>query len=288
MSATRIREHRAVWPWVVLGVFLVNAALGMVLVAANRGSLAEQWLFAATFFLFGLVGALIVSRVPGNRIGALLLYVSGVTSVSFVAGEFVTSFVHRGDTGALVQWLSISADAGWVFGLIPGLLLLPQLFPDGRPASRRWRWLLWATFTSLGVFLLGIAGSRYMDESSSVPNPIYVPALEPFGTVIDDIFLVFLFLVGASIVSLVMRFRRARGLERQQIRWMAFAAALMLSGLVFSEVVVSLGVSDTVSPVFAAAGMAALPARSGSRSSVTGCGISTSSFARRCSRGWSS
>ena len=50
----------------------------MTLVAANDGPVFEQLLFVATFSLFGIVGALIASRVPGNRIGALLLFVSGI------------------------------------------------------------------------------------------------------------------------------------------------------------------------------------------------------------------
>jgi len=141
VSAVSVKtsSRPARWPWVVVAGFIVSALGATFLVYENGESIAEQVPFIVAFGMFGVIGALIVSREPGNRIGGLLLYGSGATAASFVAGELTTYFVHRGDTeGVLVGILGLLSDAGWIVGIIPVLLFLPMLFPDGHLPSRRW------------------------------------------------------------------------------------------------------------------------------------------------------
>ena len=69
MSAPR-RPSR--WPWIALAVFIALAIVGSVGVAKNGESVAAQVPFIVAFSMFGVVGALLLSRLPGNRIGALL------------------------------------------------------------------------------------------------------------------------------------------------------------------------------------------------------------------------
>jgi len=66
--------RRTRWPWVAFGAFLAVAAFALVLVAENGESIGDQIPFVVAFAMFGLVGALILSRVRGNLVGALLLF----------------------------------------------------------------------------------------------------------------------------------------------------------------------------------------------------------------------
>lgn len=138
MTDVAVHVRPARWPWMIFAGFLVFAGVGTVLVAYLGESIAEQVPFIIAFALFGLVGALIVSREPGNRIGGLLLYGSGATAASFVAGEVTTVLVREGMTSGLVVGIpALVSEAGWVVGIIPVLLFLPLLFPDGHLPSRR-------------------------------------------------------------------------------------------------------------------------------------------------------
>jgi hypothetical protein len=89
-AAATAPRRPARWPWFVVGGFILTAIGASFIVVANEGSILEQVPFIIAFALFGVVGALIVSREPGNRIGGLLLYGSGATAASFVAGELTT------------------------------------------------------------------------------------------------------------------------------------------------------------------------------------------------------
>ncbi|MGH3028777.1 MAG: hypothetical protein ACRDMW_09490, partial [Gaiellaceae bacterium] len=156
MSAATVvpARRRARWPWLVVGSFIAFACLGTALVLENDNPVLEQVPFIVAFGLFGIVGALIVSREPGNRIGWLLLYGSGATAASFVCGELTTYLVREGVTEGLgVGILALVSDAGWVVGIIPVLLFIPLLFPDGHLPSRRW-WPLAALAWALIAFLL--------------------------------------------------------------------------------------------------------------------------------------
>ena len=215
------RGRPARWPWVAVAVFVACAIGGMVLVIANRNPIAEQVPFIIAFALFGAVGAAIASRDRGNRIGLLFLWGSCMAAVAFLAGEAVTYLVDRGtDSGPAVVVLAYVAGLGWVVGVLPVLFLLPLLFPTGTVPSPRWRPLLWAIVTLLVVFGFAIVlGSPTLTgsvERAEVVNPLYVPATRSIGEIFDGFALLYLGVLGASVLSLVLRFRRSRGLERQQ------------------------------------------------------------------------
>jgi len=244
--SARGASRPARWPWLVVAGFIVSAVGATFLVYENGESIAEQVPFIVAFGMFGVIGALILSREPGNRIGGLLLYGSGATAASFVAGEVTTYLVHRGETeGVLVGILGLLSDAGWVVGIIPVLLFLPMLFPDGHLQSRRW-WPLAALCGGLIAFLLVavVFGTPLLAGSSGPPrveNPLYISAIDQLE--IPDVVIgigLLVALVG-SVASLVVRFRRSNGDERQQIKWVALALILLVFSFVLSEVLLQLG-----------------------------------------------
>jgi len=248
MTSTPAKVRPARWPWVVLSWFVVMAALGSILVVKNGESVAEQVVFIIAFFLFGVVGALILSRQRGNRVGALLLYGSGVTATSFAGGEVVTYLVTRGTTqGAAVASAAVASEIGWVIGIIPVLLLLPQIFPDGHVLSHRWMPVAWLSVATAVLLGFGtILASKTLTgsvDSVRVANPVYVPALGELEVSDAVISLVLLGVLIAAVASLIVRFRRSRGVERQQIKWVAFSLAFLVATFLVSAVVQV--VSDT-------------------------------------------
>jgi hypothetical protein len=127
----------------------------------------------------------------------------------------------------------------WYPGLMAITAFLPLYFPDGRLVSRRWRPVAWlAVF--LTTFLTAFAVVRPGgDETRGIPNPLGVESLTNitlpiavFELIVPTSWVV----VGLlSVASLVVRFRRSRGVERQQIKWVAFAAVLFMSWAVLEQ-----------------------------------------------------
>lgn len=252
------------WPWVFVAAFLVVAFVGQWLAVQGGASWRDDAVFIALFFGYGLVGALITSRMPGNRVGLLLMYVSGVSALSFLAEQYRFVRIDDGWNGSLEGWLALMGEAAWILALMPGLLFLLQLFPDGRPVGRGGRWLAGITLAFTGFSLLAVVASPAFGSDPHSANPIHWPALEPIGSLTEAIiFPGFLILLVASLVSVVLRFRRSTGQERQQLRWMAFAAPVMVVGFVLAQSLTDRGVSSFFTDLIVAVSLGALPAAIG-------------------------
>jgi signal transduction histidine kinase len=261
----RAASRPARWPWLFVAGFIASALAATFFVYENGESIAEQVPFIVAFGMFGVIGALIVSREPGNRIGGLLLYGSGATAAAALAGEVTTYLVHRGETqGVLVGILGLLSDAGWVVGIIPVLFFLPMLFPDGHLPSRRW-WPLAALCGALIAFLLvAVVFATPLFAGSSGPprveNPLYISAIDQFEIPDAVISIGLLVALVGSVASLVVRFRRSKGDERQQIKWVALALVLLVFSFVLSEVLLQLGVeSGLVESLLSGLAFLALP-----------------------------
>jgi signal transduction histidine kinase len=241
--------RRARWPWVALGVFFSLAIVGLIGVAVNGESLAEQIPYVIAFTLFGIVGALLLSRLPGNRVGGLLLFGAAITAGSFAAGELMTYLVREGITdGPAVVAMGLASSLGWLVGIFPVILFLPLLFPDGHVPSRRWLafgWLCVAVLSFLGASLLFGQDTLYgSSDEVVIANPFFVPRLAGLE-IPDAVFPVSLIgLIVGSVTSLALRFRRASGIERQQIKWVALAAAFLASSFFLSTIASAFGLNE--------------------------------------------
>jgi hypothetical protein len=188
------------------------------------------------------VGAVLAGRRPRHPVGWLLLGFA----LSLVAAGVARGYAGY---GLLAQPGSLPA-AGWVavyeqHGFIPtvaclGFILL--LTPTGSPPSPRWRWWAWATAAATLVAMVAWAPQPFIEPLGSVANPLATPAADWLLGVANVALAVSALAVPVGAWSLVVRFRRARGVERQQLRWLALAAALVAAGALVITVLVVTGV----------------------------------------------
>jgi hypothetical protein len=186
-----------------------------------------ELMFAVMIVAFGALGALLASRLPRNPIGWILVVSAFALGVSGIArGWYVHAFYADPAATEPPAWLLWTANWVWVIGFPPLITALLLLFPDGRLPSRRW-WPAGALVaTALVLLLLGFAlDPGALDDYPRVDNPIGVG----FAAVLPQI--AFPLLAAGAIGSaagLGTRFRRSAGVERQQLKWMAAAAALVV------------------------------------------------------------
>jgi len=260
-SADRLDTQPARWPWIGLATFLVFAVVGTILTHANDESIAAQVPYIVAFTMFGVVGALIVSRDRRNVIGLMLLYGALMTSSSFLGGELATWLVERGNTGGFVVAFALISNFGWLFGILPVIFVLPLVFPDGHLPSPRWRPFLLFILAFLALisvsFIIGQASLSGSNEQASVPNPFFVEATKRLPNMDAAIGLLFPLIFLVSVGSLFLRFRRATGIERQQIKWVAFGLAFAFVTIIVGDFF--LADSGVLAAVVGGAGFLAFP-----------------------------
>ncbi|HEV2918874.1 MAG TPA: hypothetical protein VG673_06480, partial [Actinomycetota bacterium] len=219
----------ALWVLALLGL-LATAWLDRLLRLAGRPELAS--LPAAIPLMVAMVtattvGAVLAGRRPGHPVGWLLL----ALGLSVAAAGVATGYANYGllaRPGALpgAHWAAAYHNlAALVLAACLGFVLL--LTPTGSLPSPRWR--RWAQVTAAAPLAALVTSALLPFEPPyrSVPNPLAVPALAgPLGPVNGVAWAATGLTVLVAAASLVVRFRRARGLERQQLRWVALAAAL--------------------------------------------------------------
>jgi signal transduction histidine kinase len=207
-----------------------------------QGNVADGVAGIAFIAGFATVGALLVWKRAGNPIGWLMC----ATGLCYTAGVFGTFFAHFPAALTFVTWW------GWIWlaglGLAVFILLL---FPTGHLPSRRWRPAGWAAAAGLAAWVLGSAfAPRIVSANTPTPNPIGVPA--PAGNVFYVLAFGGVLLILASglvaIVSLVFRYRRAATVEREQLKWLVYAGALIVLALLVSAVATNfMGPGDAAS-----------------------------------------
>ena len=244
MTGRNIRAVRLAWSLCAASLLLI--ALGLLLTFLGWSApLPAGWAFSwqgqailSTGFIgIPILGGLIASRRPNNPYGWLWLAL-GISGPLATFAPVYAAYALVAEPGSLPAPQMVGtlvAGAGWIVStaLFPFLLLL---FPTGRVPSRRWRLLAWAVVAAGATALFTLPLATLEDSFVPGGNPIGLGGTA--GGVITVLAFTAVIVILAAIVlsalSLVFRYRRAGGVERQQIKCFAYAAVVFGAGLVFS------------------------------------------------------
>jgi hypothetical protein len=242
-EAALMSQRDAAWlAWYMCLLSLGLAVFGLLLLVlgheARPGApVFEQWAEDAVVAVgFSILGAIVSPRFPvGNPIGWLFSAIGLIGAVLLFSGGYAAySLLARPGSlpaGELFAWI-----ASWLWVAHVGLFaFLGLLFPDGRPPTPRWRPFAW--FVAAAV-VAGTLASAYspgpIGGLEALRNPGGIEALPNLSGSVEVIVFA---LTLASAASLLVRLRRATGVERQQIKWFAYAAAVLAVGSTVLHVV---------------------------------------------------
>ena len=226
---------------VTLALFVISGLIAVTHIRFDARATLDAASYAVLMLGFSAIGVLIVRREPRNAIGWLFCATPLLVSVS-VGGGTIAIWMgpeHADIPGAAVPgWFSLWA---WPIGLVGFLMLLPLLFPDGRPPAGRWRWLLRIDLVGLGLIAAALM-AQPGEMFNGVTNPLGVGWADS-TPVVAFLAAVILILIPASLASAVVRYRRAGATERVQLREVVFAAGATFAGFILISV---LGANETL------------------------------------------
>jgi signal transduction histidine kinase len=231
----------AAWSTAVASMAMLGAAVWIA--RADQSSLGGFGLFGIVVVTsFSVLGALIAAHRPSNPIGWLFCGVGLSFGLAALSTEWATSaFVERPGMlpfGGFMSWLGTFT---WSPGILVLFTFLILLFPDGHLPSRRWRPVAWLSGVALFLVVVPIAVTGWAVRGPLLVNlsesaPASAPTSFKIGYNLQVAGVLLMFVLGlAAAASLVVRLRRARGDERQQLRWIAFAAAIGIACVILTS-----------------------------------------------------
>jgi len=205
-------------------------ALSLLLVVLNLSypntPIPNYWLGNALVVIDATVGAIVASRRPENPVGWLLCLSSVVVSTSTFTSLYAIYALLARD-GSLPAGEASAWIAAWLLPPIIGIQVsYLLLFPTGRLPDSRWRWLAWliGIFVLAGVISSAFSPNAYLGALGPIRNPL---GIDGFTNVYKTVvFTMAPLLYLAAAFAVFVRLRRAVGVERQQIKWFAFAVAI--------------------------------------------------------------
>jgi signal transduction histidine kinase len=224
---------RIAWSLVALTLAILIAALVFLILGLGTPFPESAFGFKGWGLILGsafaVAGLLITTRVSSNPIGWVLLVAGVGTAVQEWAQHYsqyglyhAPGAVPHADVAAwITEWI-------WIPYMASVAILIPMLYPTGRLLSPRWRLPL-----ALGLFGGAIGGLFFalapgdLDGFSGVANPFGIEGAEWIRTAGDVVMLAFVVGVLSAIVSMVVRYRRSHGDERQQLKWLLLALSLL-------------------------------------------------------------
>jgi hypothetical protein len=230
MTGSGTPSLRSAW-WAGGGFVLVIAMLVGSAALSRDDEFVAGIVLGVWLVVLAAVGALVAGKRKENPVGWLLLSAAVLIGLFLFADAYASYSLQFGHgplpLDRFMAWLSL-----WV--TIPGFgafIFVFLLFPDGRLLSPRWRWLVWLGIAGLSVVVLGLAiRPGPIDSVPSLDNPFGIQEAgglvhfltEGPGSLVDG------GVVLAAILSLILRIRRSRGTQRQQMRWFVFSVVMFV------------------------------------------------------------
>jgi hypothetical protein len=236
-----MRSRASSWiAWSLWALSVALTALSLLLLVLNLSHpdvhVYDYWLEnTLSAVLYSTVGAIVASRRAENPVGWLFCLLGLAFSIGHSSSQYaIYTQLTQPDllpAGQALAWIS-----SWILPPIIGLQVFSfLLFPTGRLPSRRWMWLAWLAVASS---IVGTISSAFSFGTNAGLCPVQNPlGIEGFSNVYEAVLTFLTLLVVAAGFSPFTRLRRAGGVERQQIKWFAYAAAATLSGVVLASMI---------------------------------------------------
>ncbi len=236
----RTSARAAAWlAWSLAGLTLIMFVATIPLWFLARGAdLPDSWradlgvgglLGGALFLAFPLVGAMIASKRPENAVGWLCLAIGMLWTLIGVFEYY--AYYGAATPGSVPFPVTMAGISDWMWvpamGLLGTYVLL--LFPDGRLPSSRWRPLAW--LSGMVILLLSVCvmlAPGRLGNLAGVRKPFGIEGADWMVAGAYALLPLLPLCMLASALSLVLRYRRSGGVQRQQIKWMAFAASAVV------------------------------------------------------------
>ena len=208
--------------WALLGLTVVLLASSLVIAFTGGEAWNQKFATIPVMIAFAVVGALVAAR-TGNRLGWLFLAAGTVGAVSLAVEAYAARVPADQLPGA--AW------AGWIFTVVLGMVgtlffLVPLLFPDGRPPSRRWWPVVWVAIIDglVQMVTVAVSDANFTNNFPKLRDPVTVVA--PLGRAYNQALAVGLLVLLAGGASMIVRFRRSGQEERLQLKWFMYASAI--------------------------------------------------------------
>jgi hypothetical protein len=236
------RKMYALLAWSLFAIITIFALASVVRDITNRQA-GDNWLLILGDLLWGVVpvvfsflAALIVSRRPRNVIGWLMMIPASFIVIDFIVRSYLGQFPTAPDEPTIPLMLTVYfASTSWVLLVFP-LLFTILLFPNGKPPSSRWRWILWLGLGMIAFMILLTLFSPTIAlteiDGWVVTNPIgFLPEEPTFLYIPWAVAMIILTLL--CVAAPFVRYRRGTNLERQQIKWLFYACGVFALVYVF-------------------------------------------------------
>jgi hypothetical protein len=208
--------------WALLGLTVALMAAALVIGFTGGEAWNQKFASIPVALAFAVVGTLVAAR-TGNRLGWLFLSAAVASAVVLVA----YAYAARAATARLPG----AAWAAWIFTVVLGVeatlfFLVPLLFPDGRPPSRRWWPVVWVAIIDglVQIVTVALSDANFTNNFPKLRDPVTVVA--PLGTAYNQAEAVGLLVLLAGVISMIVRFRHSGREERLQLKWFLYASAV--------------------------------------------------------------
>src|ERR671911_1298920 len=230
--------------WSLWAISVALTALSLLLLALIRSHpgthIFDWWLGNSLVVIDATVGAVVASRRPENPVGWLLCLSGVATSTSTFASEYAI-YALLAQPNSLPAGEAMAWIAAWTLPIMNGVqVFYLLLFPTGRLPSRRWRWLAWLTvaYIVVGVLTAAFSPGAYLGSLGPIRNPLGIEGFTQFYKAV--VYTMSPVLFAAAALALFIRLRRAVGVERQQLKWLAYAAGVFAVAIVLISISIAI------------------------------------------------
>ena len=243
--STRTASRLAWSLWALAVTLTALSLLFLILILSHPDTHVFEWWLGNSLTVIDVsVGAIVASHRPENPVGWLLCLSGVATSTDTFAAQYAI-YALLAQPNSLPAGEAFAWIASWLLPAMIGLnVFYLLLFPTGRLPSRRWVAWLTVAFVMVGVILSAFSPGALMGALGPIRNPLGIEGFTPVYKAL--LYTVSPLLYVAVALSAFMRLRHAVGVERQQIKWLAYAAAASALGIALNVITLAIDTPPVV------------------------------------------